>query len=71
MADALPLFAAHSNVVDFARYRAEHPLSVETRETKTLTDRTSKPVTARAVAHRWLMLRLIATQARVAGGARD
>ena len=68
MAETLPLFDTHSNVVDFARYRAENPTH---REARTLVDRTPRPVSARAAAHRWLMLRHIASQARAVGNARD
>src|SRR5690349_23122548 len=49
-------------------FRSENPTR---REARTLADRTPRPVSARAAAHRWLMLRHIASQARAAGNARS
>ena len=69
MESPLPLFDAESKVVDLAMYRAAHP-----RQDKTpaaVFDRTLKPVSARTMAHRQLMLRYLATQTRAAAGARD
>ena len=63
METRLPLFEDDPKVVNFAVYRAAHPR--EPRPPISVADQTPRVVTARAAAHRSLMLRHLAAQARL------